>query len=78
MINQPDKQTINALAQLDGNLHFEQVKAWLRNTLAELYASTPYSKDEVQTRWNQGAQQLLVEFLEKADNAQETLRKIRP
>lgn len=75
MINQPDKQTINALAQLDGNLHFEQVKLWLRTTLTTLNHETPYSKDEVQTRWSQGAQQLLIEFLEKADNAQETIRK---
>ena len=75
MINQPDKQTINALAQLDGNLHFELVKQWLRTTLDALNHEAPYSKDEVQTRWSQGAQQLLIEFLEKADHAQETIRK---
>lgn len=78
MINQPDKAIINALVQLDGNLHFEIVKDWLRNTLVELQASCAYSKDEVQTRWNQGAQQVLIEFLEKSDKAQETIRKFSP
>lgn len=75
MITQPSKQAIQALATLDGDLHFEVVKQWLRTTLNELNEQTPYSKDEVQTRWNQGAQQLLQEFLQRADNAQETIRK---
>lgn len=75
MISQPNKQTIQALATLDGDIHFEQVKQWLRTTLEELNKQAPYSKDEVQTRWNQGAQQLLYEFLNRADNAQETIRK---
>lgn len=75
MILQPDKQTINALSQLDGNIHFEQVKAWLRNTLRVLHEATPYVNDEVQLRWQQGAEQVLQQFLDKADNAQETIRK---
>lgn len=75
MILQPDKQTINALSQLDGNIHFEQVKAWLRNTLRVLHEATPYVNDEVQLRWQQGAEQVLQQFLDRADNAQETIRK---
>lgn len=78
MINQPDKQVIQALVTLDGNIHFEVVKQWLRTTLDTLNEQGPYSKDEVQTRWNQGAQQLLQEFLQKADNAQDTIRKFSP
>ena len=75
MISQPDKRVIQALAVLDGDNNFEIVKQWLRTTLEALNKDGPYSKDEVQTRWNQGAQQMLLEFLEKADHAQETIRK---
>lgn len=75
MINQPDKRILQALASLEGQHDFEVIKEWLRTTLASLNEHTAYSKDEVQTRWSQGAQQLLLEFLEKADNARSTLRK---
>ena len=70
-------ETINALAQLHGNLHFEQVKKWIAESLRELEESTPLTKDEVQLRWNQGAQQVLSTFLQKANGAEETIRKIR-
>lgn len=77
MLSQIEKETINALAQLHGNIHFEQVKTWLRESLRELEKITPQTKDEVQLRWNQGGQQVLETFLQKADGAEETIRKIR-
>lgn len=77
MLNQIDKETINALAQLQGNIHFEQVKTWLHESLRELERVTPQTKDEVQLRWNQGGQQVLATFLQKADGAEEVIRKIR-
>jgi hypothetical protein len=77
VLSQIEKETINALAQLHGNIHFEQVKTWLRESLRELEKITPQTKDEVQLRWNQGGQQVLETFLQKADGAEETIRKIR-
>jgi len=77
VLNQINIETINALAQLQGNLHFEQVKQWLAESLRELDEITPQTKDEVQLRWNQGAQQVLSTFLQKANGAEETIRKIR-
>ena len=77
MLNPIEKETINALAQLQGNIHFEQVKTWLYESLRELEIVTPLTKDEVQLRWNQGGQQVLATFLQKAEGAEETIRKIR-
>jgi len=68
---------VTPLAQLRNNIHFEQVKTWLRESLRELEKITPQTKDEVQLRWNQGAQQVLSTFLQKANGAEETIRKIR-
>lgn len=77
MLSHINQETINALAQLQGNIHFEQVKSWLHESLRELEKTTPITKDEVQLRWNQGAQQVIAAFLQKADGAEETIRKIR-
>jgi len=71
------QETISALAQLQGNIHFEIVKSWLHESLRELEKTTPITKDEVHLRWNQGAQQVLQSILEKADGAEDTMRKIR-
>jgi hypothetical protein len=60
---------------LDGNTDFDVIKQWLRITLKDLNENGAYAKDEVQTRWNQGATQVIYEFLTKADTARETLKK---
>lgn len=75
MIAQPDKRVIQSLSNLDGNTDFDVIKQWLRITLKDLNENGAYAKDEVQTRWNQGATQLIYEFLTKADTARETLKK---
>lgn len=77
MIDQPTKQTILALAALSGNQDFQVVLEWLRTTLQKLYEDGAYTKDEAQSRWNQGAQQILQEFLLKADKARETAYTLR-
>ncbi len=75
MIAQPDKRVIQSLSNLDGNTDFDVIKQWLRITLKDLNENGAYAKDEVQTRWNQGATQVIYEFLTKADTARETLKK---
>jgi hypothetical protein len=77
VIEQPSKQTIHALAALQGNTDFQVVIDWLRNTLHKLQEDGAYTKDETQSRWNQGAQQLLQEFLLKSEKARETAYTIR-
>lgn len=77
MLSHISQETISSLAQLQGNIHFEIVKSWLHESLRELEKTTPITKDEVQLRWSQGAQQVLNSILEKADGAEDTIRKIR-
>lgn len=75
MIAQPDKRVIQALLNLDGNPDFDVIKQWLGTTLKDLHENGAYTKDEIQSRWNQGAAQLVMEFLKKADTARETIKK---
>ncbi len=77
MLSLLQPEVINALSQLQGNIHFEIVKGWLHESLRELEKTTPITKDEVQLRWQQGAQQVLGTFLEKSDGSEEAIRKIR-
>ena len=77
MLSLLQPEVINALAQLQGNVHFEIVKGWMHESLRELERSTPLTKDEVQLRWNQGAQQVLGTILEKSDGSEQAIRKIR-
>lgn len=68
---------IAALASLDGNSDFEEVCKWLDESLSEIRASNDSTRDEVQTRWNQGGSQVLAEFLEKKRSARDTLYKMK-
>lgn len=77
MLKQADTQVLSALATLQGNPQFETVKSWLRESLQDLHVTTASTKDEVLTRWNQGAAQAVAELLDKAENATTVLRKSR-
>jgi len=75
VIEQPNKRVIQALANLEGNNDFKDVKEWLANSLQQIKHDALNTKDEVQTRWYQGAGQAIEAFLNKADQARETIRK---
>lgn len=75
MIEQPSKRVIQALANLDNDNDFKEVVAWLDRSLQQIKHDALNTKDEVQTRWYQGAGQALDEFLAKASQARETIRK---
>lgn len=76
-LKNPGDRVLSALAALEGNTNFDDVRAWLRESLNGLYAESVATADEVQCRWKQGAAQALEEFLAKADKAQEIVRKSR-
>lgn len=75
MIEQPNKRVIQALANLESDKDFQDIKDWLANSLQQIKHDALNTKDEVQTRWFQGAGQALEEFLTKASAARETIRK---
>lgn len=77
MLKSPDQKVLVALAALQGNSQFETVRDWLKESLQDLYMSSVSTRDEVLSRWNQGAAQAVSELLEKADNAPAALRKSR-
>ena len=77
MLKNADHQVLVALASLQGNSQFETVRSWLQASLQDLHTSTATTKDEVLTRWNQGAAQAVAELLEKAENAPAALRRSR-
>ena len=77
MLKKPDTQVLNALASLQGNSNFEAIRSWLESSLQDLYVTSSITKDEVISRWNQGAAQAVAELLEKAKEAPEVIRRSR-
>lgn len=77
MLRKPDTQVLNALASLEGDQRFETIRTWLENSLQDLYRDSTKTKDEVISRWMQGAAQAVEELLDKSANAQEVIRKSR-
>ena len=77
MLKKPDTQVLNALASLQGNSNFEAIRSWLEASLQDLYVTSSITKDDVISRWNQGAAQAVAELLEKAKEAPEVIRRSR-
>lgn len=77
MLRKPDTQVLNALASLEGDQRFETIRTWLENSLQDLYKDSCNTRDEVLSRWMQGAAQAVEELLDKSANAQEVIRKSR-
>lgn len=77
MLIQPKQDVIQALASLNNEYQFRVICDWLENTLNQIDEESATTKDEVQLRWNQGAAQVIREFLSKRNAALETLRKIQ-
>ncbi len=75
MLSNPSKRVLQALATLESDADFKEVVAWLEESRKTFALDGFYTKDEVQSRWFQGAGQALTEFLDKASAARETIRK---
>jgi hypothetical protein len=77
MLQKPTTQVLNALASLEGNPNFETIRAWLEDSRQHLYSDSCRTKDEVLSRWQQGAAQAVDEFLSKAAEASDVIRRSR-
>lgn len=77
MLVKPPITVLASLASLEGNHDFEQVCKWLEESLDHIRTENDSTKDEVQSRWNQGASQVLAQFLEKKRSARDILRKVK-
>jgi hypothetical protein len=63
MICRPDKKVMQALAMLRSNQHFELVRLWLADSLAQTHEDGSRAKDVFMVRWRQGQAQDLEELL---------------
>lgn len=77
MLQKTPTKVLASLASLEGNHDFEQICAWLEESLDQIRTENDSTKDEVQSRWNQGASQVLAQFLEKKRTAREILQKFK-
>lgn len=77
MLTQPDKRTLAALASLEGSPDFQIVREYLEQALQDLHRSTAVTKDEVMTRWQQGAAQAVGDFLGWSTDARTILNRSR-
>jgi len=77
MLKRPDEKVLQALANLEGNLSFETIRSWLEESLQDLYRDSCNTKDDVLSRWQQGAAQAVGEILEKSKEAGNVIRKSR-
>lgn len=75
MLLQPNKRVIQALAALESDPDFKEVFNWVAASLNQIDRDCRLTKDEVQTRWLQGASQALEAFISKAIQARDTARK---
>ena len=75
MISRPSERVLSALASLEGQADFDVVMQWLRESREDHANNGMYAKDEVLTRWSQGAFQALDAFISTSESARKNLRK---
>lgn len=77
MLRRPDAKVFSALASLEGDANFQTVLQWLDGSLQDLYVGSCNTKDEVLSRWQQGAAQAVGDLLDKAREARTVIHKSR-
>lgn len=77
MLNKPDQRVLFALAALEDDHNFSVVLEWLEGSLGELDVATRTTKDEVLTRWSQGAAQSLADLIGTARSARVAASRIK-
>ena len=77
MLKRLDKNVASAFSTLRLDPQFQTVLEWLKSSLEDVRRDNDSTKDEVLTRWNQGAAQALAEILATAEQSQELLRKLK-
>lgn len=77
MLNQLNRQELSALAALVHDPNFQTVLQWLKKSHQDLAIASCESRDEVLSRWQQGAVQAVGEFINRAESSVEVIRKSR-
>ena len=74
MLKKPDERVISAFASLEGNHDIEVIKTWIVESKQELVKLSMESRDDVLTRWHQGAYQALDFLSDYAGRARSLIR----
>lgn len=77
MLNQADKQVLQALVRLDSSEDFKTVGHWLKSELERITEANDHQLDDILLRRGQGAALLLRQYFNIQDNAENDLTKIR-
>lgn len=77
MLKRPDHKVLNALAALENDHNFKEVRAWMNESLQDLYVQMSETKDETVSRWSAGAAQAAREFVRYSEEARSILQKFR-
>jgi len=72
-----DRSLLNALSSLEGDANFKVVLDWLTGSRDELYKTGAQTKDEVLTRWQQGACQALSDIVDTTQNSNAILSRMK-
>ena len=75
MLARPDLRVSQAFASLEHSVEFQVLLSWLQANLDEIRKNNDSAKDEVLTRWNQGAAQVLADFVDFSQNAKLTISR---
>lgn len=76
MLGKIDKRTAQALISLDSSHDWKTVEEWLRAEMADIEHQLSIESDDILMRWNQGAVQVLREFLDKKTQARKFINKL--
>lgn len=71
MLQRPDLRVAQALSALEHSVEYQVVLSWLQANLDEIRINNDSTKDEVLTRWNQGASQVLFDLIDASKNARQ-------
>lgn len=77
MLKRPDQRVLSALAALENDPHFGDVRKWMNDSLQDLYVQMSETKDETLSRWSAGAAQAVKEFVRYSEESRSILQKFR-
>ncbi|CAB5220412.1 hypothetical protein UFOVP236_50 [uncultured Caudovirales phage] len=77
ILKKADQPLLNALAALESDPNFKVVLDWLAGSLDELHKHGMSTKDEVLTRWQQGACQAVSDIVDTTQNSRAALSRLK-
>ena len=77
ILKKADLPLLKSLSVLDGDPNFQVVLEWLTSSLNELHTYNATTKDEVLTRWQQGACQAVGDIIQTTQGSKAALSRLK-